>query len=522
MSDDASVPGASRARQLFRYIGGDEWNDYRAILEVFAGTFFADFTPDDVAASLRDSDVSIDLSVVPDRLESLRRWGNLTVSSSVGNPSSLDDYYRRRNRYLITREGQEVFDLVERILDQVDEIGDVQAGRLRDLQRGLVKLISFVEVGLDQVAADDLADAVRNVFDPHEAFTVEITQFFAELNQWQSRYDLNADEVQFFAGVLVDYVSEQLTEIERTARPIARSLQQLGPDLDQLVVRLHTGLASRVDEAGMTDRVAVRRLAGSRRADWDHLTAWFEAQPGRVSRLDQLTRQAVAAVRTLTANLTRLSRVGLGAASRRADFVRLARWFDAAEQVDRSHDLAAAAFGLGSCRHLGVFAADVDDPVSTLTSWIDAPPANVPVSLRQRGEVTARGGTTPIRDRSLEREMLRRRRDQQRQTAERTAIELLACTGPDDRIDGAELSVAAFARLRDLISRSSHRAAANAPERSVVDGGLCCTVRRVAGVERLVTTVTSPEGRFTMFDVEVLLTASAERLNAQTSPAGAG
>ena len=48
----------------------------------------------------RFGDVGINLDAVPDRLESLRRWGNLTVSSSIGNPSSLADYYRRRSRYL--------------------------------------------------------------------------------------------------------------------------------------------------------------------------------------------------------------------------------------------------------------------------------------------------------------------------------------------------------------------------------------------------------------------------------------
>lgn len=210
------------ARQLFRYLGGEEWAEYRAILRVFAGTFFADFSPEEVASEVALA--GVDPSVVPDRLESLYRWGNLTVSSSVGNPASLDDYYRKRNRYLITRAGQEVFEFVEQMLERVDEIGDVQAGRLRDLNRALIALGRHGDAGFDRVSGQELGDAVRSVFDLHERFTDELTRFFAELNQWQSRYDLDADEVHFFASVLVDYVSEQLTEIERMTRPIARSL----------------------------------------------------------------------------------------------------------------------------------------------------------------------------------------------------------------------------------------------------------------------------------------------------------
>src|SRR5690606_5657295 len=115
MSDPSPVVvpvehGDAAARQLFRYLGGEEWREYRAIISVFAGTFFSEFSPDDVVEALRTSDPDglVDPAVVPDRLESLRRWGNVAASTSVGNPSSLDDYYRRRHRYLITRAGQEV------------------------------------------------------------------------------------------------------------------------------------------------------------------------------------------------------------------------------------------------------------------------------------------------------------------------------------------------------------------------------------------------------------------------------
>ena len=163
-----------------------------------------------------------------DRLESLRRWGNLTVSSAVGNPSSLADYYRRRNRYLITREGQEVHQVVEGVLTRVDEVRDVSTGRLRALQDALDRLTRLDPAEGDPAA---LADAVGAVFDPHEAFTSEITQFFAAINQWQSRYDLTPDELRFFAEVLVGYVGERLEEIERAARPIGRRLQTSGSDV---------------------------------------------------------------------------------------------------------------------------------------------------------------------------------------------------------------------------------------------------------------------------------------------------
>ncbi len=509
MTTDQKVSGSdsARARQLFRYLGGEEWHEYRTILRVFAGTFFAEFTPEEVSTEAIVADAGIDPAVVPDRLESLRRWGNLTVSSSVGNPSSLDDYYRRRNRYLITRAGQEVYDLAERVLTGIDEIADVQAGRLRDLHRALTDLGDYGDVGFDHLDAELLTDRVRAVFDLHERFTTELTQFFAELNLWQSRYDLNADEVQLFAGVLVTYVSEQLREVERMARPISTSLERILPRLAVLTPALRSGLAGRVDGAGLAGKVSVRRLPGTSAGDWEYLAAWFVAVPGRRSRLDQLTRQAVAAVRTLTANVTRLSRVGLGAVSRRSDFVRLAGFFDQAASIGEAHEIAAAAFGLGSCRRLGMRSADVDDPVPTGTPWRDAPRALVPVQLRTRGDTAQRGVATPIRDRREERDLLRRRRERERAERDAAARELLSCAAEDGSLNGASMSVASFSMLRDLISRSRFATAIGIDLRSATHAGVRCEVRSVDGAE---TAVDCPEGRLVMIDLVVTVVAAEQ------------
>lgn len=490
-----------RARQLFRYLGGEEWQEYRAILGVFAGTFFAEFTAEDVAADPDVAGSRVNADMVAGRLESLRRWGNLTVSSSVGAPASLEDYYRRRNRYLITRASQEVYELVEGVLAGVDEIGDVQAGRLRDLHRTLDELAAQLEAG---ATGEAVADQLRRIFDLHERFTSELTQFFAELNQWQNRYDLDATEVQLFATVLVGYVSEKLSEIERMTRPIARSLDAILDRLDDLLGSCG-GLAARVDDAGLGANVSVRRLKGTDRADWEHLAAWFRPPPGRVSRLDQLTRQAVAAVRTLTANVTRLSRAGLGAASRRADFARLAGFFDRATSADEAHRIAAAAFGLGSCRRIGALGSDADDPVPSVTPWREAPPATVAVSLRVRGDRSQRGTATPLRDRRRERVLIAQRRERERVTREAVAAELLGCAGAAGLLDGAQLSVVSFALLRDLLGRSGHGDSSGAAVRAATADGVRCEVRRIAGAR---TAVECPDGRLVLRGLELAVSAA--------------
>lgn len=485
------------ARKLFRYVTGDEWLDYRAIMDVFAGTFFSEFTPEDVVVRLATNGVDADPAVIADRLESLRKWGNLTVSSSVGSPTSIADYYRRRNRYLITRAGQEVHDVVEGVLSRVDEVRDVSTGRLRALHEALRALDAIDVRSIDPVV---LADMVQAVFDPHQTFTSEITQFFAAINQWQSRYDLSPEEFTFFAEVLVGYVAERLDEIERTSRPIGRLLIAVETEIATIVDRASRGLAARVDEAGLTASVTVTRAPGSTIDDWEHLLGWFVTRSGRPSRIEQLGREAISAIRTLTLNLTRLSRVGIGASSRRADFLRLARFFSEGDPADAPR-IAVAAFGLHATNHWGVAAEDADDPVSTATTWAGAPRAPVAVSLRERGDTTNRGRTTPIKDRSTEQQLLRRRREQELDAARRVDAELLA----EPELDGRTLSVAGLARLQQVLGRTMNAMEVRGAQHSAVDGQLRCTVVRTPGSDM---TVSSPEGTLTLFDLRVTIVAA--------------
>jgi uncharacterized protein (TIGR02677 family) len=488
--------GEEAGRRLFRYVNGDEWREHRAVMAVFAGTFFSEFTPDDVTARLAAGGVVLPPDVVGDRLESLRKWGNLAISSSVGNPTSVADYYRLRNRYLITRAGQEVHDVVEGVLGRVDVVHDVSTGRLRTL---LDALRDLAATDVDRAEPQRLADLVRNVFDPHVAFTSEITQFFAEINHWQSRYDLAPEEFAFFAEVLVGYVAERIDEIDRTARPIAAVLVKLAPEVRAIIARMGGGLASRVDAAGLGGTVDIARFEGSREDDWSHLAAWFVNVPGQPSRIARLGKEAIAAVRTLTLNLTRLSRVGVGASSRRADFLRLAGFLDAADPnggaVGR---VVAAALGLYPSLHYGVAAADADDPEPPTISWWDAPRAAVPVSLRARGDTTNRGRTTPIADRSVAQRLVRHRRADEADARRLVDEELLAAAD----LDGARLSSDALARLQQLVGRSLTQLGVHGASHERTEGAISCKVRRQPG---RTTTVTCPEGDLSLRGLVIVL-----------------
>lgn len=123
-----------------------------------------------------------------------------------------------------------------------------------------------------------------------------------------------------------------------------------------------------------------------------------------------------------------------------------------------------------------------------------------------------------MRDRQRERERIRLRRERTRVATEANAAELLSCADSQGRVDGAEMSVAGFMMLRDLISRSGHGDDVHADVRTVTEYGVRCTVHRVEGAS---TAVKCPEGRLVMHDLVVSVTVVEEAAPAPSDrPAG--
>ncbi|MGB8993866.1 MAG: DUF2397 family protein [Pseudonocardiaceae bacterium] len=120
------------------------------------------------------------------------------------------------------------------------------------------------------------------------------------------------------------------------------------------------------------------------------------------------------------------------------------------------------------CRHFGAVSGDEEDPVPTAMSWWEAPLARVPVSLRERGDTTARGRSAQVVDRSRQREhLLRRRRAEEREIAA-ARTELLATAAADGAISlpkmlGRSLLIAGSTTLKANVPRGTRGSNPSAP-----------------------------------------------------------
>jgi uncharacterized protein (TIGR02677 family) len=216
--------------------------------------------------------------------------------------------------------------------------------------------------------------------------------------------------------------------------------------------------------------------------------------------------------------LTNLRRIAAGAErqqSRYTDLIRLAGWFDSADD-ERAHEIWAAAFGLYSARHLS-FAADPDgDPVPATQSWWMAPVAEVPIGLRTYGERKAGGRAGARVDYSAAKQARLAERELEQRCNTEAMRELASHPGP---LREARLSDDARAALLDLyaqaLSRHSRPLSTETPtwsEARIDDTVLRLELRAAPGTS---VSIKSPSGVLTLRDLAIdLTTTSAERRSA--------
>jgi hypothetical protein len=223
-----------------------------------------------------------------------------------------------------------------------------------------------------------------------------------------------------FKELLLEYIDLITADVSRHAPAIALRCDRILPQLDRILAALDS-----LPALVMPDGTPADRMPGRSRADWEQFDAWY--RQGWAFRPRNATCYgrpgASAAANECQAH------AGTGIC-RGADLLKLAAWFDQTGTED-AHRLYAATFGVFPARHLfgGPDEANPKDGVNT--SWWDATPIDVPVSLRDRGDRQSRGRSAAVPDPGLDGERLLREVEAEARARRVAADEIHRVTRPD-------------------------------------------------------------------------------------------
>lgn len=477
--------------EALRYAVNDEAVQYIAIMRIFTGGLsglMSDQGASEVQESLAEQGIELDLGTVDDRLSYLVEHGNLARSPREAEARTLADYLRNRARYQLTQRGELVHRQVEELLGHSESAREVSSQMLGGILAGLAELAELDPGRLDEIDPDRLARQVTTVFAQFDELVRSTREFYTYLTRVLSRFDLDRSEFQLFKTALIDYLQRFVDEISRHMPQLAEVVQRLEPAVPALVERANSG-ERLLDVHGRR----ARRSAGLQVEDWHSLRAWFAGDGTRDSDADGVRHLATAAMRSLLTNLRRIASSTDREHGRYADLIRLAGWFDTADD-DTAHALWAGVFGLYGARHLGFAADDPERGLSPTTSWWRAPRADVPVMLRSQGKRTVTGRSAQREDFAAAKAARLAERARSEQVRAAAVAELLAHPG---QLEQVRLSDTAREMLLDLYAAAlASGADGSTPPLTAIPGAAAQLV--VHEDPAASTVVASPAGRLTV------------------------
>ncbi|MER6300857.1 TIGR02677 family protein [Kitasatospora sp. NPDC001539] len=392
--------------QPFAHLTTEHCALYRQVMGVFVRAkqeFTVHLRPEDVHLGL-PPEARPPLEGVATALERLARWGNLRADPDTSRVTALEDFYRARHIYQLTRAGEAAEEALAAYDEALGRRGELQAVALADITVQLRALLALAgQPGPDPAVVHlsllALVDRFSGLAENARAF----------MNSLQRTVDLHEAEVEVFLAYkqrLIEYLERFIEDLVTRGAEIAGLLTDLGTAGAGPVGPLLRLAAERESSDAAPDATAEARAAAERRWDgrWEGLRAWFLSVPGRNSQAKLLRSAARQAIPQLLAVVQALNERRAGRSDRSADFRELARWFAEAPDDESRHRLWRSAFGLYSARHLTIdqeaLAERDAEPVPPSASWYEAPGVRISPQLRRTGSYERRGRNRAVQDRA--------------------------------------------------------------------------------------------------------------------------
>jgi uncharacterized protein (TIGR02677 family) len=531
VASQPDTPGACGPARPFAHLNAPLHALYRGIMTVFRDSkqrFVVHLRPEDVAEALWAADgpgaPRVSQEEITEALGKLEEWGNLRATPDISRVTTVEDFYRTRYLYQLTREGEAAERALEVYEQEIAHRGELQAVALEDIRLRL-RALAALPADPDPAVAHNLLLELTGRLD---SLAANATAFMSSLQRTIDLQDIDEEAFLAYKDRLLAYLERFVSELVVKSAAIATLLSsiddQRAGQLLAIAARREAadvapGAQADASGAAMSSEQAKLMVWRNR---WSGVWSWFCGDRVHPSQATLLRQRARKAIPDLLATISVLQERRAGRSDRSADFRTLARWFAQASSEDDAHRLWRAAFGLSSARHFTGEPPGSSGRSAGAESWLDAEPLVVTPRLRATGRYERRGGPARVRDRAAEREHLARQIAAERDQAE-AARRRLADGHAAKLSEFGELDLAEF-RLFLRILREALSAGPPGPGGTIVartgDGTMEITLRPLpSGIAEIITpdgVLRGPDHEITITD----LTAPLPPSPVQAAPAG--
>ncbi|MBP5935716.1 TIGR02677 family protein [Streptomyces acidiscabies] len=419
------------------------------------------------------------LPAVDGLLEDLYGWRNVDRIHNTRYTTTPEEYLQRDHLYQLTSAGARVHREMTRIDEDMSDAGSLQASMLPEVLASLAALLRAIRE--EDCDLSSTLGAFRRTTEGFVRLSEDAKLFVQGLGGSLASEEIRDTEAFIaYKNVVVGYLQSFTVVLHQSAAPIVKLIIQL--ERAGLLARLTEMAALEAAPVlGVSHEEVVLRDAQRMQQQWEGLRRWFVAASDRPPVAELLLDRASDAIAFIVMTIGHINDQRFRRASRTADLVALAGWFDGFDRTGGGRDTSAlwrTAFGSYSSRHLGHPGAFEDDcDTGPEVGWWQSEPAPVSAELRSRGP-RAHTGTPPrVRDPRRAKSLLAARQ-QQEHAATEAAERSLADRGPVrlselGQLDSAEAEV--FLTCLGLVL-STHRRSRGIRRARTPDGRLLITL----------------------------------------------
>lgn len=401
-----SRPGRLRT---FAYLDAEKAELYRAVMAVFMAAkerFALHLRPDEVVTALLDQEWELNSDDLEPVLRQLTDWGNLDSSPDTAEVATVEDFYRERRLYQLSREGEAAERALRVYEDAIRQPGELQTAALADIRDLLRELELLASQPVEQGKAHRVLD---DLFRRFEELTEKAQVFLGGLRRSMDLHGSDEEVFLRYKERLIGYLERFIDELIIASVDIARAIDRI----ETIGIDAQLEAAARRESVDRLDADEIAEQSSRRwRERWAGLRHWFHGTPHSPSQAEVLRAAARAAIPALLSAVEAMHDRRIRRADRYADWRALARWFARAPSEADAHRLYRVAFAMTPARHLRIDADSLDAMddrmVAPQLSWLTEPTLRITPRLRAQGRYSRSGRERKVVERTEERAKLQK------------------------------------------------------------------------------------------------------------------
>lgn len=224
------MPDTTKTAELFRHVSAEKAPLYRAVLETFAAAkrrFRLHLRPDEVRAETAWPGKVPSMEELQQILAQLAEWGNLRAQADTARVATIEDFYRARYLYQLSREGEAVETGLAAFAQALSRRAELQTVALEDIQTRLAALQQLAGQRSRDAAA--IHQTLRELVHVFEGLAGNAEDFMAGLARTVELQAAEADAVVAYKDRLIDYLERFIGDLVAVSGPIAESILALEP-----------------------------------------------------------------------------------------------------------------------------------------------------------------------------------------------------------------------------------------------------------------------------------------------------